>query len=74
MNVTDDVAFYWYLEVGQLASAAGLDEGDDPKGDSYYAWPAPVCVGRGLVLPVRGLRMPGQSVAPLLKTAAKALG
>ena len=73
MNVTDEVAFYWYLEVGQAACAAVLGEGDDPEGDSYYAWPAPLCVGRGLVLAIRGLRMPRTSVGPLVKAAAEAL-
>ena len=61
------------LEVGQAACAAVLGEGDDPEGDSYYAWPAPLCVGRGLVLAIGGLRMPRKSVGPLVKAAAKAL-
>jgi len=52
-------SFFWYLEVGQLCCAAVLNkptlsEADD-KGD-YYGWPPEVCIARGLVVAVRGLR------------------
>lgn len=53
-------SFFWYLDLGQLACASVLhvDKKLAPGGDDdedYYAWSAPACVGRGLVVAVRGL-------------------
>ncbi len=70
----DEQAFYWYLEVGQLCCAAILNRDlTRSVGDSYYTWTAPRCVGRGLVLAVRGLRMPGTDVAELTRALGSAL-
>lgn len=73
LRPADEVAFYWYLEVGQCCCAAILGDRGDPSGDSYYDWPAPTAVGRGLVLAVRGLRMPGTDLGTLLADLRAAL-
>jgi len=67
LRPADDAAFYWYLDVGQCACSAIVRDGGDANGDSYYHWPASACVGRGLVVAARGLRMPGVEVAAILR-------
>ena len=74
MHVWDDdlrpqasAAYWWYYEVGQLCCAAILNGAKGkPTADSYYDWPAPVCVGRGLVVAVLGLRMPRKRLPKLV--------
>lgn len=69
----EDSTFYWYLDVGQACCAAILDVGSDPNGASYYDWPTPVCVGRGLVMAARGLRGPHHGIAAVVNGLRKAM-
>ena len=66
LNVWDDdllpsatEQFYWYLEVGQCACAAILNDEKPGTEDSYYGWSPSTCIARGLVVAARGLRTPG---------------
>lgn len=69
----EDSTFYWYLDVGQACCAAILDVGADPNGDSYYHWPTPTCVGRGLVMAARGLRGPHHGIAAVVNGLGAAM-
>ncbi len=69
----EDSTFYWYLDVGQACCAAILDVGSDPNGDSYYSWPTPTCVGRGLVMVARGLRGPHHGIAAVINGLGNAM-
>ena len=73
---TAENAWYWYHEVGQCCLSAIL-RGDEPGpaslGDSYYAWPAGTCVGRGLVVAARGLRSPGHDPRGVVADMGKAI-
>lgn len=63
----DDRAHWWYVDVGQCCAYAVTRVGGLADGPSYYQWPAEVCVGRGLVLAVRGLRCRGAVIADVLR-------
>jgi hypothetical protein len=67
-------AWQWYMEVGQCASA-GVIRPDSvaTPGEDYYAWPAGLCLGRGLVAAVRGLCQPGVEPAQVIAEMAKLL-
>lgn len=57
-------SYFWYLEIGQLCCAAVLNKPTLNKIDQgdYYGWPPDVCIARGLVVAVRGLRAYERSV------------
>jgi hypothetical protein len=63
----DDRAHWWYVDVGQCCVYAVTRVGGIAEGRSYYQWPAETCVGRGLVLAVRGLRCRGAALADILR-------
>ena len=66
LRPSDEVSFFWYLDVGQCACAAiRRTEGDAAEG-GYYEWPPEACIGRGLVVAARGLRAPGTDLATIL--------
>lgn len=69
----DDRAHWWYSDVGQCCGHAITRQGGDPAGDSYYEWPPEACVGRGLVIAVRGIRDPGANLAAILANVRAAL-
>ena len=69
----DEHAYFWYLEVGQCCGLAITRDGGDPASGSSYDWDGATCVGRGLVLAVRGLRMPGVDLGALLADVRGAL-
>lgn len=69
----DTKAYFWYSEIGQLASAAVVKGDGDPASTSYYYWPFEVCVGRGLVVAARGLRQEGGEVPAILRELYGAL-
>jgi hypothetical protein len=63
----DTKSFFWYYELGQLASAAIVKGDGDAQSTSYYYWPGVVSAGRGLVAAARGLRTEGVDVASILR-------
>lgn len=69
----DDRAHWWYLEVGQCCAHAITRTRGSPNGPSYYEWPPEVCVGRGLVIAVRGIRYTRASIAKVLADVRDAL-
>jgi hypothetical protein len=69
----DDRAHWWYLDVGQCCGYAITRSGGLPNGNSYYQWPPEVCVGRGLVVAVRGLRCRGAKIGEILAEVRAAL-
>jgi len=69
----DTKSFFWYSEIGQLASAAVVKDDGDAASTSYYYWPATVSAGRGLVVAVRGLRTEGTDVEAILRDIHAAL-
>ncbi len=69
----DDSAHWWYLDVGQCCGHAITQRTGDPRKDSYYDWDPAACVGRGLVLAVRGLRSKGASIDAILERVRAAL-
>ncbi|MEO7094880.1 MAG: hypothetical protein ABI175_16595, partial [Polyangiales bacterium] len=69
----DDRAHWWYSDLGQCCGHAITRTGGDPNGDSYYEWPPETCVGRGLVVAVRGLREKGANIDTLLANVRAAL-
>lgn len=69
----DERAHWWYADVGQCLGHAITRASGRPDGDSYYEWPPEVCVGRGLVIAVRGLRQPRASIAAILRELRAAL-
>lgn len=69
----DDMAYFWYSDVGQACCAAILGAGTDGAGATYYEWPTHVCVARGLVMAIRGLRTPGADLPQLVAAAGAAL-
>jgi hypothetical protein len=73
LRPSDRSAFHWYLDVGQCCCAAILRGGGNPAGDSYYEWPPPVTVGRGLVMAVRGIRNEGADLDQILTDLGAAL-
>jgi hypothetical protein len=73
LRPADDSSFYWYLDLGQCCCAAILDVGSNPTGGSYYEWPTPTTVGRGLVIAARGLRSPGKSIAKIVNDLYRAM-
>lgn len=80
LNVWDDdllpspqEQFYWYLEVGQCACAAILNDEKPGTEDSYYGWSPATCIARGLVVAARGLRQPGADFDGVLDDMGKAI-
>ncbi len=69
----DDRAHWWYSDVGQCCGHAITQVEGDASGDSYYEWPTETCVGRGLVVAVRGLREKGASIDAVLADVRAAL-
>ena len=69
----DAKSYFWYYELGQLASAAIVKADGDAESTSYYYWPAHVSVGRGLVVAVRGLRGEGADTAAIVRDIYTAL-
>jgi len=69
----DTKSFFWYSEIGQLASAAIVKGDGDAASTSYYYWPSEVSVGRGLVVVVRGLRAQTADVPAILRELYAAL-
>jgi len=70
LRPSDEQSFFWYLEIGQLCCAAVLNRPSlnaDDHGD-YYGWPPDVCIARGFVVAVRGLRGYESSVEKNLMT------
>jgi hypothetical protein len=59
----ENESYFWYLDIGQLCCAAVLNSPtlSGEHGD-YYGWPPEVCIARGLVVAVRGLRSYERSV------------
>ncbi|MBL9020299.1 MAG: hypothetical protein JNL83_39300 [Myxococcales bacterium] len=73
LRPNDDNAHWWYADVGQCCGYAITRTGGDPAKHSYYEWPSETCVGRGLVLAVRGLRTKGASLHDVLADLRAAL-
>ena len=69
----DDRAHWWYSDVGQCCGHAITQATGNPRGDSYYEWPPETCVGRGLVIAVRGLRQKGANLDAILAGVRAAL-
>ncbi|MDQ3337601.1 MAG: hypothetical protein M4D80_20765 [Myxococcota bacterium] len=63
----DTKSFFWYYELGQLASAAIVKGDGDPESSSYYYWPGASSVGRGLVVAARGMRTDAVEVSAILR-------
>jgi hypothetical protein len=70
---SDDRAHWWYSDVGQCCGHAITRTKGTASGSSYYDWPPEVCVGRGLVVAVRGLREKGTDIGSLLAKIRAAL-
>ena len=70
---SDDRAHWWYVDVGQCCGYAITRAKGSASGHSYYEWPPEVCVGRGLVVAVRGLRGKGASLDAILAGVRAAL-
>ena len=73
LRPSDDRAHWWYMDVGQCCGHAITQRAGDPKKHSYYDWPPETCVGRGLVLAVRGLRDQGADLAAILRDVRAAM-
>jgi hypothetical protein len=72
----DDRAHWWYLDVGQCCGYAITRTIGTPSpatSGSYYQWSSEICVGRGLVVAVRGLRCRGAKVSEILGDVRAAL-
>jgi hypothetical protein len=69
----DDRAHWWYQDVGQCCGYAITRKTGSASGKSYYQWPPETCVGRGLVVAVRGLRCRGVRLADLWAEVRAAL-
>jgi hypothetical protein len=69
----DAKSFFWYYELGQLASASIVKSDGDPASTSYYYWPPEVSVGRGLVVAARGLRREGTAITDIIRDIYAAL-
>lgn len=70
---SDDRAHWWYLDVGQCLGHAITRPHGDPRKHSYYDWPPETCVGRGLVVAVRGLRFKGADLRAILADVRAAM-
>jgi len=66
LRPSDDRAHWWYVDVGQCCGHAITRTAGDPRKHSYYEWPPETCVGRGLVVAVRGLRSKGANLDAIL--------
>lgn len=73
LRPSDDSAHWWYLDVGQCCGHAITRTAGDPRKDSYYDWPPETCVGRGLVVAVRGLRSRGADLRAILADVRAAM-
>ncbi|MBA3458116.1 MAG: hypothetical protein H0T42_33850 [Deltaproteobacteria bacterium] len=73
LRPSDDRAHWWYLDVGQCCGHAITRTGGDPRQPGYYDWPAETCVGRGLVVAVRGLRTQGADLRTILADVRAAM-
>lgn len=73
LRPSDDRAHWWYLDVGQCCGHAITRTTGDPRKDSYYDWPPEACVGRGLVVAVRGLRSKGADLRAILAAVRVAM-
>lgn len=73
LRPSDDSAHWWYSDVGQCCGHAITRTKGDPAKDSYYDWPSETCVGRGLVIAVRGLRGVGADLGAILRDVRSAL-
>ncbi len=73
LRPSDDSAHWWYLDVGQCCGHAITRTTGDPRKHSYYDWDPEACVGRGLVLAVRGLRAKGADIDAILDDVRAAL-
>ena len=73
LRPSDDSAHWWYSDVGQCLGHAITRNSGDPAKGSYYEWPPETCVGRGLVIAVRGLRSPGANLDAILRDVRAAL-
>ena len=69
----DDRAHWWYSDVGQCCGHAITKTKGVANGGTYYEWPFEACVGRGLVLAVRGLREKGANIDAILAGVRAAL-
>lgn len=69
----DDRAHWWYADVGQCCGHAITRSQGTASGHSYYDWPPEVCVGRGLVIAVRGLREKGADQDAIIANVRAAL-
>ena len=67
--IDDAQAYRWHAELGQLCLAAILRPANSGRADShsYQAWPSEHCVGRGMVVALRGMRRPGVASAVLVQ-------
>lgn len=67
--IDDAHAYRWHAELGQLCLAAILRPANSGRADShsYQAWPSEHCVGRGVVVALRGMRRPGVTSAMLIQ-------
>jgi len=73
LRPSDDRAHWWYVDVGQCCCHAIVRTGGDPGAASSSEWDPATCVGRGLVVAVRGLRHKGAHVATLLADIRRAM-
>jgi hypothetical protein len=73
LHPTETECFYWYLEIGQCACAAILNDDRPGAGESYYGWSPSTCVGRGLVIAARGLRAPDADIDAVLEGIGAAI-
>jgi hypothetical protein len=73
LRPSDDSAHWWYSDVGQCCGHAITRTKGDPAKDSYYDWPPETCVGRGLVVALRGLRGMGADLGAVLRDIRGAL-
>jgi hypothetical protein len=73
LRPSDDRAHWWYLDVGQCCAHAITRTAGDPRKHSYYQWPPETCVGRGLVVAVRGLRTQRADLRAILAGVRAAL-
>jgi hypothetical protein len=70
---SDDRAHWWYFDVGQCCGHAITRAKGQASGHSYYEWPPETCVGRGLVVALRGLREKGANIDAILANVRAAL-
>lgn len=73
LHPAESECFYWYLEIGQCACAAILNNESPGAQESYYGWSPSTCVGRGLVIAARGLRPPGADIDVVLEGIGAAI-